>query len=418
MTTVSYPTRGTGGLDVADWTEHLQAGDGIVNDLTGTACSITRVDASNLAQIGVGQIRVGGYILEITATHDLTVSTSAATYYIWAKYDPAANAPDGGGAGTAAGPCSLGISSGAPSTAGGVIYTLLYQIVRGASQALTAATLKDYRVWVGPTIHIPTATTLPAELQTDPEGPVTGFGPYPVGATLHHGITEYVHVKSTSGLKWEATTTTTTPNQQLFTSSGTWNKPAGAKWVRIRCQAGGGAGGGAPSTSATEMGAGGGGQGGGYAESLMSASSLAASVAVTRGAGGTGVSAGDGNPGATSSFGAHVIAIGGGGGKSEAAVTTVNVVAGGFQTQSNTGQIQIVGQGGGFGLKTGGTDSAGGQGGSSHMGGGAHADVGSHGGDTGGQYGGGGSGASNGPSQSARSGGAGAGGIIIVTTYF
>lgn len=205
MTFTSYPAKGTSGMDISEWSAFFAGENGIINDYAGTSCALTRVDASNLAQIGAGKVRVGGYVLDITATHDLTVSTSAATYYIWACYDPALNVEVGGpgGAASAAGPCTLGISSGAPSTAGGKIYVLLYRIVRGASQALTAATVEDWRVWQGPLLHIPAATTFPTALTADPETAVVGFGPYPVGTRIVHGNgTEYTHIKSTSGLTW------------------------------------------------------------------------------------------------------------------------------------------------------------------------------------------------------------------------
>jgi len=200
-------------MDISEWSNYFVGDNGIIDDYTGSSCAMTRVDVSNLAQIAAGRVRVGGYVLDITATHDLTVSTTAATYYIWACYDPALNVADGSGAASAAGPCTLGISSGAPSTAGGKIYVLLYQIVRSASQALTAATVNDFRLLTGPLLHISAATTFPTAWTTDPETAVVGFGPYPVGARVVHGNgTEYTHIKSGAGLAWSGGWKSWTPS--------------------------------------------------------------------------------------------------------------------------------------------------------------------------------------------------------------
>lgn len=201
MTTISYPAKGTGGFPIDKWTEVFEGENGILNDYDGTSCALTRIDAGEIARISPGQVRVGGYVLQVTANHDLTVSTSAATYYIWACYDPALNV---GTVASSAGPCTLGISSGAPSTSGGKIYTLLYQIVRGAAQALTAATVREFRLWQGPTLHIPEASTVPSEFLTDPISWPVGAGPYPVGTQLAWGSRErYTLVKSTSGVKFD-----------------------------------------------------------------------------------------------------------------------------------------------------------------------------------------------------------------------
>lgn len=98
---------------------------------------------------------------------------------------------------------------------------------------------------------------------------------------------------------------------QTFTGNGTWTKPTGALSVLVQVWGAGGAGGG---VAAAVSEAGGGGGGGGYSEERYQASDLTATVAVTVGAGGTGVSANTGNSGGNSSFGAFTIAYGGGGG--------------------------------------------------------------------------------------------------------
>ena len=77
---------------------------------------------------------------------------------------------------------------------------------------------------------------------------------------------------------------------QFFTSSGTWNKPAGIKYVKVEVIGGGGGG------SGHEVSAG----AGGYAATIMDVRSIS-SVTVTVGGGGGGVtySGGGGNGGAS-----------------------------------------------------------------------------------------------------------------------
>jgi hypothetical protein len=108
-----------------------------------------------------------------------------------------------------------------------------------------------------------------------------------------------------------------------FTTTGTWTKPTGLKRVLVCCVgAGGGGGSGRKSTTAENRFGGGGGGGGAIVWRNVAASDLTSTVAVTLGTGGTGgaaqtVLATNGNPGTAggdTSFGALVIAKGGGGG--------------------------------------------------------------------------------------------------------
>jgi hypothetical protein len=107
---------------------------------------------------------------------------------------------------------------------------------------------------------------------------------------------------------------------QTFDASGTWTKPPQGRFLLI--QGWGSAGGGARRS----VGNGSGGGGGSYFDRLIPLSSLGATETVTIGSGGA-IQATDntnGNPGGTSSFGAHLIIYGGRGGEQAAAGTMVN----------------------------------------------------------------------------------------------
>lgn len=214
------------------------------------------------------------------------------------------------------------------------------------------------------------------------------------------------------------------PKVDLFNvvGSDTWEKPSGARLIRVQCQGSGGSGGGAPATGLSQVSCGSGGAGGGYGESWFSANAIDQSVTVTVPAGGVGASGAAGTSGATASFGSYVSAAGGSAGAILAASGTPAATPGGNASgQAITADIAIEGQGGSSCARLGTNGAIGGQGGSSFLGGGARGlgiQTGVNQGVTGGDFGGGGSGACIGPSNAAATGGNGGIGCVIVTTYF
>jgi hypothetical protein len=210
-----------------------------------------------------------------------------------------------------------------------------------------------------------------------------------------------------------------------YTTSTTWNKPAGLRYVRVRLVAGGGGGGGVDGDLANAQAAGGGG-GGGYAEKVILAADLGSSESVTVGTGGAGGAdtGTDGSAGTSSSFGAHCSATGGAGGEH------ISVTGGGFGGPAGSGSggdLNVTSDDGHPGAA--GEDdtdneykATGGNGGGTPLGGGGAGPAVNNGesgpGTNGNDYGGGGGGAASANNATGQSGGTGADGVVLVEEYF
>jgi hypothetical protein len=209
-----------------------------------------------------------------------------------------------------------------------------------------------------------------------------------------------------------------------YTSSGTFSKASYPylRAIRVRCVGGGGGGGGVAATGAGTRATGGGGGGGGYAESFITdIAGLASSVTLTIGSGGAGGAAGanNGSAGGQTSFGSAVIGNGGGlGGGSAAFNFWITTIAGGGG--GGTGDLVILGGTGTSGNPVDNNGGYGGTGGSTVLGRSASPALAwqsSSNGRNGNLYGTGGSGAASGQNSTAKAGGNGAAGIIIVELY-
>lgn len=204
------------------------------------------------------------------------------------------------------------------------------------------------------------------------------------------------------------------PTVQIFTSSGTYTKPAGLVVAIVEVCGGGGGGGGSTNASATA----GGGGGGASTRTRLLASAIGATETVTIGAGGAGgnTAGSNGSAGGTSSLGVLATAAGGAGGSGATVATTPYL--GGLGGASGTGDVLFNGEPGGTGLNAAAGNGFSGNGGGSTMGGGGRGVVsGGLSGNAGVQHGGGGSGAF-GSGAGGTVGGAGFAGVIIVTEYY
>lgn len=215
-------------------------------------------------------------------------------------------------------------------------------------------------------------------------------------------------------------------NIQTFAVSGTYTPTTNMIYCVIEVVGGGGGGGGADVTTFSAGSAGGNGE---YAIGTFSASTIGASQTVTIGAGGAGNSAASGSNGGTTSVGSTLIsAVGGTGGAvvSTASPNGMSVAGGAGGTGGTGGNLRFPGANGGYALMH--TNAAGfvvtGQGMPGRFTGGAAAITVLDGavpqaanGNAATGYGGGGGGALDYANTSAQTGGAGSGGIVVITEY-
>ena len=205
-------------------------------------------------------------------------------------------------------------------------------------------------------------------------------------------------------------------NVQTIQVTGNYTKPAGAKSIWARGVGGGGAGGG--SVGGANVACGGSGAAGGYCETMIDASTVGATIAVTIGTGGTSVVGGAGIAGGNTTFGSHFTASGGGGGTAgvnaaggSTALAGVGGAASGANILNRSGDHGVLG-------RTIGLDQTFMQiGASSQFGAGGQTalSTGSNGAAATG-FGAGGGNAIAGATS--RAGGNGTPGLVIVTTYF
>lgn len=228
--------------------------------------------------------------------------------------------------------------------------------------------------------------------------------------------TEFPLVLRYDGTDWYEVSrpqTTGLGSVQVFTSNGTWTKPAGIRSIFVEVRGGGGGGGGA-SNAASIKGAGGGGQGGRAVEFLDVTSSTSETVTVGAGGSGGTTSGTTGSAGGTTSFGSLLSATGGAGG--EGAVDQ-ETRFGGTGGAGSGGDANFTGQSGGAGNGDGSVlGNFGGCGGGEGGGRGGHrGDVAGTNGTDG--TGGGGGGATCSSGGTAKTGGDGGDGYVIVWEY-
>jgi hypothetical protein len=243
----------------------------------------------------------------------------------------------------------------------------------------------------------------------------TGLAPGTAGQILSTGGT-------TGDPSWIAAPTggSGTPGnyiaRRIFTTGGTYTPTSGTGAVIVTVVAGGGAGGGVAVTSSTQQAEGSGGGSGGAVQKTLTTGFAGVTIAV--GAAGASASGAAGGNGGSSSFGSYT-AGGGAGGALGTATANAGVLGGAGGTATGA-DLNIPGSRGWVSshILNGGAATSG-RGASAPLGygSGGEEQLASAAGVAGTGYGSGGGGAINGASQSARAGGNGAPGVVIVDEY-
>jgi hypothetical protein len=352
----SIDVNGTANLDIVDI-------DGAVN--MATTALVTGVLTTTATQVATGGITSGSDIISDTDSTDSLGSTGVRWLKGW--FDSLT-------AGT------LTVGSGSVTDSSGAISF-------GDENLTTTGIVTAAGTSVFTNLDISGDVDVDGTLETDN---------LTVGGA--QGTDGQVLTSTGSGVAWEDAAggaDGTFQDVQVFTSSGTWSKPANLKRIRVYVTGGGGAG---------KSSAGGGGAGGGTAIKVIEAAALGSTETVTVGAGATDNTSGPAGTGGTSSFGSHCSATGGGGG---AATAGGGYYPGDGGTGSG-GDLNLVGQGASVSYES--------QGGCSYYGGGGRGSRNdgtyAHG-SAGGAFGGGGGGAISGGNA-----GDGAAGVVYVEEYF
>lgn len=167
MAQTSFPIKEVPMTDQHWGSVTLGMGSGILAASSVGNYGLTNLDnATNTAVLGarspgggvpaLAQAIVSGFYHRIDADFPVALPavTATTTYYIGLVYDPTKH-------GAAGGPVAASVTTAKPTTAGGKVYLPLYEVVRSANQLLTAATLRDLRVYVSPTLTAASTATLP-----------------------------------------------------------------------------------------------------------------------------------------------------------------------------------------------------------------------------------------------------------------